>query len=119
MKRAELRRGDVVLVNLDPVVGNEIGKTRPALVVQNDVGNRYSPTVIVVAITEFGADKARFPICVPLEAGDGGLAKRSMANASQVRTVDRRRIVGAPLGRLAVPAMAKVDAALRISLELE
>jgi mRNA interferase MazF len=108
----------VVLVSLDPVVGREVGKTRPAVVVQNDVGNRFSPTVIVVAITSYSAKKASYPICAAIEEGEGGLRRRSIANASQVRTVDRARLVGPPLGRLAAATMRRIDDALRDSLGL-
>jgi len=114
----ELRRGDVVRVNLDPVVGHEVGKTRPAVVVQNDVGNRFSPTVIVAAITDYSEKKARFPVCVPVEKGEAGLERRSLVNAAQIRTVDRRRIAGPSLGRLSPDSMKRVDQALRVSLEL-
>lgn len=85
-----IRRGDVIRVKLDPVVAHEIGKARPAVVVQNDVGNEHSPTLIVVALTGYDARKARFPICATLDAGDGGLDRRSIANASQIRTRETR-----------------------------
>jgi len=113
-----IRRGDVVLVNLDPTVGSEIGKTRPAVVVQNDVGNRFSATVIVVAITSYSLRKATFPVCVEIASGEAGLSRRSIANASQIRTVDRARLADAPLGRLMVPTMKALDEALRLSLAL-
>ena len=119
MGHQEIRRGDVVLVNLDPVVGSEIGRTRPAVVVQNDVGNRYSPTIVVTAITSYSERKARFPICVVLDIGEGGLDKRSIVSASQLRTIDRRRIVGARLGTLSAGAMEKVDRSLIVSLALD
>jgi len=112
-----IRRGDLLLVNLDPVTGSEIGKTRHAVVIQNDVGNSRSPTLIVVPITGWSRKKAGFPFCVevPVEAG---LEKRSLANAAQIRTVDRRRVV-AVLGRLAQSGVADLDKALRVSLDLE
>ncbi len=112
-----IRRGDIVLVNLDPVVGHEVGKTRPAVVIQNDVGNKYSPTVIVATITSYSDTKARFPICAVIEPWAGGLTKRRIVNAAQIRTVDRSRLVET-LGSLDGKDMAKVDAALRVSLEL-
>ena len=115
---SELRRGDVIRVNLDPVVGREIGKTRPAVIVQNDVGNRFSPTIIVAAITRYSKEKVRFPFCVPVSAGDGGLSSASIVNASQIRTIDGKRSAGPPLGRLAAESMERVDMALRVSLEL-
>ncbi len=114
----ELLRGQVVQVNLDPVVGSEIGKTRPAVVVQNDVGNRFSPTIIVVAITRFSKAKSRFPFCVPIAPGEGGLTAASIANTAQIRTVDRRRIADQLLGQLPPEVMQQIDAALVLSLGL-
>jgi mRNA interferase MazF len=116
---AEVRRGDVFLVNLDPVVGSEIGKTRPAVVVQNDIGNRHSSTVIVIAITSYSPRKATFPICIQVEQGNGGLKQRSIANTSQMRTVDKARLVTPALGRLAPETMQAIDASMRISLALD
>lgn len=110
------RRGDVVMVNLDPVVGREIGFSSPAVVIQNDVGNRFSPTLIVAAITGFSKAKAKFPFCVVLRAGEGGLSKDSVVNAAQIRTIDKRRIAPPRLGCLDRPTMAAVDEALRVSL---
>lgn len=112
------RRGDVVMVNLDPVVGREIGSSRPAVVVQNDVGNRFSPTLIVAAITGFSKAKAKFPFCVAVRAGEGGLSKDSIVNAALIRTIDKRRIAGTPLGRLQALTFDSVDEALRVSLAL-
>lgn len=117
--RQDVHRGDVFLVNLDPVVGYEIGRSRPAIVVQNDVGNRFSPTTIVVAITDYSVKKAKFPICVTLKAGEGGLKKRSIANTSQVRTIDRQRLSKRPLGRVSSEVMQQLDEALSTSLGLE
>lgn len=114
----EVRRGDVVLVNLDLVVGREIGRRRPAMVVQNDVGNEHSPTVIVATVTSWTKRKERFPVCVTVPTGAGGLDRRSIVNAAQVRTVDRVRLVGPPLGRLPTAVMREVDEALRVSLAL-
>ena len=113
-----LRRGEVVVVNLDPVLGHEIGRTRPAVVIQNDVGNRYSPTAIVAALTSHSDRKAMFPFCVAVDKGEGGLSQTSIVNTAQIRTVDKRRIVGQPLGRLSASTMLAVDTALRMSLGL-
>lgn len=118
MNDIPLARGDVVLVNLDPVVGHENGQTRPAVIIQNDVGNEFSPTIIVASVTGFSARKARFPICAVVDVGQGGLDRRSIINAAQIRTIDRRRVVRPPLGRLPRDVMGRVDDALRISLEL-
>ena len=116
--RQKVRRGDVFLVDLEPVIGHEVGRIRPAVVVQNDIGNRLSPTLIVAAVTGYNKKKAGFPICVPVEPGEGGLKKRSIVNTSQIRTVDRRRIAGPRLGRLGSETLTRLDEALRVSLEL-
>lgn len=113
----EIRRGDLLSVNLDPVVGREIGKTRPAVVVQNDVGNRLSPTLIVVPVTAWTAKKAGLPFCSEIPEG-AGLEKRSLANAAQVRTVDRRRVVEV-LGQLTAPCIEELNRALKVSLALD
>jgi mRNA interferase MazF len=114
-----IHRGDVFLVNLDPVVGHEIGRSRPAIIVQNDVGNRFSPTTIVVAITEYSVKKATYPICVTVKAGEGGLEKKSIANAAQLRTIDRKRLSKRPLGRVSHDVLRQIDEALMTSLGLE
>jgi mRNA interferase MazF len=94
----EPRRGDVFLVNFDPTVGAEIRKTRPALILQNDSGNRYSPVTIVAAITSFDGGKT-YPTEVPIDAGGGGLEQQSVVLLNQLRTVDRSRLIR-KLGRL-------------------
>ncbi len=109
-------RGELYLANLDPVVGSEQGGTRPVLVIQNDVGNRFSPTVIVLAITS-QLHKARLPTHVPIEAEGHGLARDSVVLAEQVRTLDKRRL-GERLGQLSPECMQRVSQALRISIGL-
>jgi mRNA interferase MazF len=80
-------RGDTVQVNFDPVVGHEIGKTRPAVIVQNDVGNKVSPTTIVAAITDHSDKKAAYPFCVKVPRGVGGMRKQSLINCAHLRTI--------------------------------
>ena len=111
-----MRRGDVFYANLDPVVGDEIGKRRPVLIVQNDIGNRHSTTVIAAAITEYSSKKASYPVCVAVDANEGGLRKRSIVNCSQIRTLDRKRLCGTSLGHVSQETMASVEQALRNSL---
>ena len=113
---AHPRRGEVYLVALDPVVGSEIGKTRPALVVQNDVGNRFSRVTIVAAITSKFGPKL-YPTEVPVPAGEGGLTEDSVVLLNQVRTVDRGRLVRR-LGRVRPRTLRGVDRALAVSLGL-
>jgi len=114
---ANLHRGEVYLCSFDPTVGYEIKKTRPALVLQNDVGNRYSPLTIVAAITSAVA-----PVPYPIEvivdpSAANGLGVRSSIRLDQIRTVDRQRLVRR-LGLVDSVTMAEVDEALKISLGL-
>ena len=116
-KVTDLRRGDIYLCSFDPTVGHEIKKTRPALVIQNDVGNRYSPLTIVAAITSSGSP-VLYPVEVVVDPTAGkGLEIRSSIRLDQVRTVDRRRLVRR-LGVVDPGTMARVDEAIRISLGL-
>ena len=110
-------RGMVIEINLDPTVGHEIRKSRPCLVIQNDVGNAHSPLTIVAAIE--GAEHIRrpFPVNVLVKKGDGGLIKDSVILCNQIRTVDERRL-GRVYGKLNEATLRKVDQALRISLAL-
>lgn len=110
----EIKRGDVVLVDFNPARGSEQTGIRPALVVQNDVGNKHSPTTIVVAIT---TTRRKYPFTVNLEEGEGGLGKASTVNASQILTVDKSRFLK-KLGTLSPERMKEVDKALKISLGL-
>ena len=110
------RRGEVHLVSFDPTVGAEIRKTRPALVIQNDVANRWSPVTIVAAITS-RFEEPVYPTEVPLVPPEGNLENPSVVLLNQIRTVDRRRLVRR-LGRLRPDSMRRVDRAIRISLGL-
>ena len=110
------KRGEVVVVDFDPTIGAEIRKRRPALVVQNDIDNRHSPITIVAAITS-QIDRKQYPTEVHLHPPEAGLSRPSMVLLNQIRSVDRRRLVGR-LGRLRPETMARVDRALQISLGL-
>ena len=110
------RRGEVFLVRFDPTLGAEIQKTRPALILQNDVGNRYSPLTIVAAISSrHGRDL--YPHEALVEAPEGGLQVDSAILLNQIRTVDKQRLVRR-LGVLGSETLARVDRALQISLGL-
>lgn len=109
-----INRGDLYSACLDPVVGSEQGGIRPVLVIQNDVGNRHSPTVIVLAVTG-QINKARLPTHVPVPAEGNGLMKDSVILAEQIRTLDKRRL-RERIGTIAPEVMDKVSQALRISL---
>ena len=114
---AGVRRGEVYLCSFDPTVGHEIKKTRPALVIQNDVGNRYSPLTIVAAITST-VSPVPYPIEVIIDpSAVNGLGVRSSIRLDQIRTVDRQRLVRR-LGVVDSSTLAKVDEALKISLGL-
>lgn len=115
---ADLERGDVVWVNLDPTVGSETGKARPCVVIQNDVGNAYSPATIVAVITSRKRLSRKYPVDVWVEKGQGGLAVPSIVLCDQIRTIDKRRI-RSKLGRFGGPVMREVDKAVRISLALD
>jgi mRNA interferase MazF len=109
------RRGDIWTVDLEPVVGSDQGKARPALIIQNDIGNLYSPVLIVAALTS--GEEARFDVQVEVKAPEGGLRHNSLVLLNQIRTIDKRR-VGRHWGRLSAQTMRQVDEAIRISLGL-
>ena len=115
-KPCEPARGDVFLVNFDPTIGSEIKKTRPALILQNDIANHYSPVTIVAAITSREGDKL-YPTEVVVNAQAGGLAKDSIILLNQLRTIDKERLIK-KLGMIDVDMMRKVDTALLVSLGL-
>lgn len=110
-------RGMVVEVTLDPVVGHEQGRSRPCVVVQNDVGNRFSSTTIVVPLTGATHIKTTTPIYVFVKKGEGGTSKDSYILCDQIRTVDQQRF-RVVYGSLSDETMAKVDGALLVSLGL-
>lgn len=116
MNKLEVKRGYIFFADLSPVVGSEQGGYRPVLVVQNDMGNKYSPTVIVAAITS-QIDKAKLPTHVEIEAGAHGLDKDSVILLEQVRTIDKQRLQD-KLTELDEKIMQKVNQALKISLGL-
>lgn len=111
-----VRRGDIYYADLSPVIGSEQGGIRPVLIVQNDVGNRFSPTVIAAAITS-QKDKARLPTHIRVNSVGSGLAKDSVVLLEQVRTIDKRRLKE-HMGRLDDGSMNQVDRALQISFGL-
>ncbi|OFV94623.1 MAG: PemK family transcriptional regulator [Acidobacteria bacterium RIFCSPLOWO2_02_FULL_61_28] len=110
------KRGEIYLVSFDPTVGAEIRKTRPALVLQNNVANRHSPVTIVAAITS-RFEEPLYPTEVLLPAGEGGLEVDSVVLLNQVRTVDRLRLIER-LGMLKPETLKRVNQALRISMGL-
>ncbi|MBU3949568.1 MAG: type II toxin-antitoxin system PemK/MazF family toxin [Proteobacteria bacterium] len=118
MTTFNIKRGEIYYAAIDPVVGSETGETRPVLIIQNDIGNLYSPTTIAAVITEYSEKKANYPICVPVDM-DAGLKKHSIVNLSQIRTIDIRRLIGPKIAALPDEIMEKVDMALKNSLALK
>ena len=112
----QVKRGDIFYADLSPVVGSEQGGVRPVLIVQNDVGNRFSPTVIAAAITS-QRGKADLPTHILLEAARTGLSRDSVVLLEQVRTLDKHRL-REYMGRLDAEGMAREDRALSISFGL-
>ena len=112
-----VKRGDIYYADLSPVVGSEQGGVRPVLIVQNDTGNRYSPTVIAAAITS-QTGKARLPTHISLSAQSYGLSKDSVVLLEQIRTLDKRRL-REKMGRVDAELMGKVDNALAVSFGLQ
>jgi mRNA interferase MazF len=110
------KRGDIYLVNFDPTLGAEIQKTRPALILQNDIANRYSPITIVAAITS-KFDEPLYPTEVLISSPEGGLAVDSVTLLNQIRSIDKRRLVRR-LGAIRVSTMERVEQSLQISLGL-
>ncbi len=111
-----IKRGEIYYADLSPVVGSEQGGVRPVLIIQNDVGNRYSPTVIAAAITS-QRDKTKLPTHISVTACDCGLAKDSIVLLEQVRTIDKQRLKE-KMGTLDVASMGMVDKALSVSFGL-
>jgi mRNA interferase MazF len=115
-RRVVVKRGDIFYADLSPVIGSEQGGVRPVLIVQNDIGNKYSPTVIASAITS-QINKAKLPTHIELEAKEYGLPKDSVILLEQIRTIDRRRL-REKIGHLDDELMKKVNEALSISFGL-
>ena len=111
-----VKRGDIFYADLSPVVGSEQGGVRPVLVVQNDVGNKFSPTVIISAVTS-QINKAKLPTHIEITADEYGLAKDSVILLEQIRTIDKKRLKER-IGRLDDELMQMVDDALTISFGL-
>ncbi len=111
-----VKRGDIYYADLSPVVGSEQGGVRPVLIIQNDIGNKYSPTVIATAITS-QINKAKMPTHIELDANEYGLSKDSVVLAEQIRTIDKKRLKE-KIGHLDGELMNRVNEALEISFGL-
>ncbi|HIY97805.1 MAG TPA: type II toxin-antitoxin system PemK/MazF family toxin [Firmicutes bacterium] len=109
-----VKRGELYYADLSPVIGSEQGGVRPVLVVQNDVGNKYSPTVIAAAVTS-KIDKAKLPTHIELSAREYGLSKDSVVLLEQIRTLDKTRLKER-IGQVSADKMRKINEALLVSL---
>ena len=116
VNEVNIKRGDIYYADLSPVVGSEQGGMRPVLIVQNDVGNKYSPTVIAAAITS-KMGKTRLPTHIDIYADRVGLSKDSVILLEQIRTIDKRRL-GEKMGHLDDALMGEVNQAITISFGL-
>ena len=116
MDRQPVRRGEIYYADLSPVVGSEQGGVRPVLIVQNNVGNKYSPTVIAAAITS-QIHKAKMPTHIELPGQHFGLTRDSVVLMEQIRTIDKRRL-REHMGHLDEQQMAMVDDAIAVSFGL-
>jgi len=112
-----VKRGDIFYADLSPVIGSEQGGIRPVLIIQNDIGNKYSPTVIIAAITS-QINKAKMPTHIELSNNEYGLSKDSVILAEQVRTIDKKRLKE-KIGHLDDSLMIQIDLALKISLGID
>ena len=116
VKKLNIKRGDIYYADLSPVVGSEQGGVRPVVIVQNDVGNKHSPTVIAAAITS-RTEKAKLPTHIEVYADQNGLSKNSVILLEQIRTIDKRRLKE-KMGHLKDETMEQVNRAINISFGL-
>lgn len=115
-KRIIPKRGEIYLVNFDPTIGAEIKKTRPALILQNNIGNKYSPVTIVAAITS-AIDNKQYPTEVFIQSSESGIKIDSLILLNQIRTIDKKRLIKR-IGKVDQGTLRKVNQALQISLGL-
>lgn len=111
-----VKRGEIFYADLSPVIGSEQGGVRPVLVIQNDIGNKYSPTIIISAITS-QINKAKLPTHVEIAGQEYGLPKDSVVLLEQIRTIDKKRL-REKIGKFDDDMMGDIDDALRISIGL-
>ena len=112
-----VKRGDIYYADLSPVIGSEQGGIRPVVIVQNDMGNRHSPTVIAAAITS-KTSKARLPTHIEVFADENGLNKNSVILLEQIRTIDKRRL-REHMGHVDERLMNQIDSAIAVSFGLQ
>lgn len=116
MNSVIVKRGDIYYADLNPVIGSEQGGVRPVLIIQNDIGNKYSPTIIVSAITS-QINKAKLPTHIEISASDYNLPKDSVVLLEQIRTIDKKRL-REKVGHFDDEMMGKVNECLKVSIGL-
>ncbi len=114
-----LLRGDIYMVNLDPVTGKEIGKARPAVIIQNDIGNKFSPVTIIAPISSVKEITKPLPIMIYLNELEGGLKEESYVDCGQIRTIDSKERLITKIGTLSHHKMLEINKALKISLSID
>lgn len=114
-----LLRGDIYMVNVDPVVGKEIGKARPAVIIQNDIGNKFSPVTIIAPISSVKEITKPLPIMIYLTELEGGLKEESYVDCGQIRTIDSKARLITKIGTLSHFKMLEINKALKISLSID
>ena len=112
----DIKRGDIWLVKLDPTLGHEIKKSRPAVIIQNDLGNTYSPITLIAPLTSQNIESV-YPVEVLLTKKDSGLEKDSKVLLNQIRAIDKKRLIK-KIGRVNVEKLMHIDNAIKISLGL-
>ena len=113
-----LLRGDIYLINLDPFIGKEIGKAIPSVIIQNNIGNKFSPVTIIAPISSLKEITKPLPVMVFIEKGEGGLKEDSYVDCGQIRTVDKTERLITKFGTLDKLKMFEIDKALKISISL-
>jgi mRNA interferase MazF len=115
----EYRRGDIILVDLEPVRGSEQGRVRPCIIVQNDIANKFSPVTNIVPVTDTKNIRKWYPCLVNLKKDEAGLEKDSVAQCNQIRTIDAERRIIKQIGHISKQKMKEINRALKIQLALE
>jgi mRNA interferase MazF len=115
----EYRRGDIVLVDLEPVRGSEQGKVRPCIIIQNDIANKFSPVTNIIPVTDVKNVRKWYPCLVNLKKDESELEKDSVAQCNQITTIDAERRIIKQIGHISVEKMKEIDRAIKIQLALE
>jgi mRNA interferase MazF len=115
----DYRRGNIVLVDLEPVRGSEQGRVRPCIIIQNDIANKFSPVTNIVPLTDAKNIKKWYPCLVYLKKDEFGLEKDSVVQCNQIRTIDAEKRIIKSIGNISSQKMKEIDLALKIQLALE